>query len=396
MPEFKPKALHFGAGNIGRGFIGPLLSESGYHVVFTDVDSGVINELNDRDSYDVVYLEKRTRRQSVTSVSGVLSNGDDVITYFTDTNVRLITTAVGPNILEKIAPTIAKGLQARRRADAGTLTVIACENMVEQTAHLAHHVSQHLSSEDLPWVEEYVSFANCSVDRIVPPSEMEDNPLDVGVEEFYEWVVDETALKSSLQPAVKGMTLTENLSAYIERKIFTLNCGHAMAAYLGFIKGYNTVDIAILDPEIRKVVLGALEEGGSALIQKYGFKPAEHEAYIQKTIKRFENPKLKDDVARVGRQPLRKLGRKDRLCGPAYMAIGYGLPFDNLARGMAAALLYDSKDDTQSVEMQAKIKEMGLEKAIEEIIGFTVGSEEHKKVLGAYHDLMSGSPLAHL
>src|SRR5580698_5511954 len=103
----KPKSVHFGAGNIGRGFIGPLLAESGYHVVFSDIDRDIVDELNKRYSYDVHIVDKKERRQSVFSISGVLSQIPDVVYELADQNVRLVKTAVGPNFLKTIAPTIA-------------------------------------------------------------------------------------------------------------------------------------------------------------------------------------------------------------------------------------------------------------------------------------------------
>jgi mannitol-1-phosphate 5-dehydrogenase len=383
----KPKALHFGAGNIGRGFIGPLLIESGYHVVFTDVIRDIIEELNKRDTYNVHILDEQEHLQPVSSFSGIISTSDDVIHVIADPNVRLVTTAVGPNILPRIAPTIAKGLHARHEANAGPLNIIACENMVGGTALLAGHVSQHLSPEDKSWVDQHIGFANCSVDRIVPPAKPEDNPLDVVVEGFYEWVVDQTGLKSTIEPKVEGMKLTGDLSGYIERKLFTLNCGHAIAAYLGNLKGYKTIDQAIRDPQIRSIVRGAMVEGGAALVKKHGFNPSEHEKYVDKIVTRFENSKLKDDVVRVGRQPLRKLGKADRLVGPTNMAKGYGFPIDNLTQGIAAAFLYDVEEDEQSVELQQKLAKVGIAKAVEEIAGFQEGSEEHRLVVEAYGDL---------
>ncbi|KDQ55159.1 hypothetical protein JAAARDRAFT_60110 [Jaapia argillacea MUCL 33604] len=388
MYEAEKKAIHFGAGNVGRGFIGPLLSNSGYHVVFSDVDNGIIHELNERNSYDVHILDKKEHSEPITHISGVNSQTDDVVDELADPRVDIVTTAVGPRILEKIAPTIAKGLSARRKANGGRINIIACENMVGQTAHLSRCVSEHLSPEDRAWVDENVGFANCSVDRIVPPSESGDR-LDVGVEGFYEWVVDESMLKKEVR--VNGMKLTKDLEGYIERKLFSLNCGHAICAYIGYIKGYKTIDEAIKDPSIHDVVQGALKEGGHALIKKHHFDPAEHDEYTKKIIHRFENPRLKDEVSRVGRQPLRKLGKEDRLLGPANMAKGYRLPIDNLTRGIAAAFLYDVQDDDQSVELQEKIRGMGIGKAVQDVIGWEEGSPEHTQVLKAHQELQEVS-----
>ncbi|KAI9061341.1 mannitol dehydrogenase domain-containing protein [Trametes sanguinea] len=392
MPQAERKAIHFGAGNIGRGFIGPLLVDSGYHVVFADVNKDIIQKLNEQNSYEVLILDEESeQRASISDVSGVVSTSDDIVQVFADPAVDLVTTAVGPQILEKIAVTIAQGLHARREADAGPLNVIACENMINQTTTLRNHVFEHLTDEDKAWVEENVGFANCSVDRIVPPFDPKDSapPLDVGVEGFYEWVVDEKALhRTRPDVKLKGVKLTTSLDAYIERKLFTLNCGHAITAYLGFLKGYNTIDEAIRDKDIRDTVRNALlNEGGAALRKKHNFDEEEYRQYVEKTMERFANPRLKDDIIRVGRQPLRKLAKGDRLLGPAYMAREYSLPIDNLAKGIAAAFLYEVPDDKQSVELQKKVEKEGIEEAVAEVTGFQEGSEEHRKIIEAYHAL---------
>ncbi|KAI0771168.1 mannitol dehydrogenase domain-containing protein [Trametes elegans] len=393
MSQSERKAIHFGAGNIGRGFIGPLLVDSGYHVIFADVNKDVVQQLNKQQSYDVLILdEDEERRNSVSDVSGVVATSEDVLHAFADPATDLVTTAVGPTVLEKIAGTIANGLHARRAADAGPINVIACENMVNQTSTLKNHVLAQLpDEEDKAWVAENVGFANCSVDRIVPPLDQAESssPLDVGVEGFYEWVVDEGALQPT-RPAVtlKGVRLTSDLQAYVERKLFTLNCGHAIAAYLGFIKGYSTIDEAIRDDDIRATVRSALlHEGGAALRRRHQFDENEYVQYVEKTLARFANPKLKDEIVRVGRQPLRKLAKGDRLLGPAHMAREYGLPIDNLAKGIAAALLYEVPEDKQSVELQKKIEQQGIEKTVAEITEFAEGSDEHRKIIDAYNAL---------
>jgi len=386
MPsDTSKKALHFGAGNIGRGFIGPLLANSGYHVVFADVDEGTVNKLNEVDTYGVHILDKEEDARhidTIGNVSGVLSHKPAAPHEVADPSVLLITTAVGPNILSKIAPTIAKGLsQRRQKAPHAGMNVIACENKVGATATLREEVFKALSNEeDKRWVEEYVGFANCSVDRIVPPFDPSDEPeadneLDVGVEGFFEWVVEGPALKDP-KPEVEGMQLTDDLQAYVERKLYTLNTGHATCAYLGYLKGLPTIDVAIADPDIRKAVEGALEQSGAALVKKHDFKPAEHEAYVQKILGRFENPALKDSTDRVGRQPIRKLGKEDRLVGPTTMCKEMGLPNDWLLNAVAACLLYDDKEDEQARELQERIGKEGLEEVVKDLTGFDQGEVE--------------------
>ena len=385
----QPQAVHFGAGNIGRGFIGALLAESGYFVIFADVNKTLINELNIHDSYEVHVLDEKERTEEIHSFSGASSQADDIPHFIANPLTRLITTAVGPDILEKIAPAIAKGLKERRAGNAGALNVIACENMIDQTKTLGKYVQSYLSNEENAWLANNVGFANCSVDRIVPApaNSHNENPLDVGVEDFSEWVVDKTALRAPIEPPVRGMTLTDSLRAYIERKLFTLNCGHAIAAYLGFVHGLARIDQAIANDAIRDDIRGALREGGAALVKKHGFDPKEHERYVERALARFANPKLHDDVVRVGRQPLRKLAKGDRLLGPTAMAREYGLPIDHLSRGIAAAFLFDVKDDPQSVELIGEVDRVGIEGTVAERTGFEEDSEEHGKIVVAYREL---------
>ncbi|KAI0031917.1 mannitol-1-phosphate 5-dehydrogenase [Vararia minispora EC-137] len=389
-PPNKPIALHFGAGNIGRGFIGALLADSGYHVIFSDVNQAVVDALNHEHAYRVDVLDQQEFTKTIKDVEAVKSESQDVVRDLAHPNTRIVTTAVGVTILQKIAPTIANGLQERRRVSAPPFNVVACENMVNQTEILKDHVYKHLPEEHHAWADEHVGFANCSVDRIVPGGRLdEEHPLDVGVEAFFEWVVHKPALRAPIDPVVQSMVLTDKLDAYIERKLFTLNCGHAATAYLGHLRGHHTIDRAIADPEVARIVRGGLEESGAALVRRHGFNKEEHAQYIDRIIDRFKNPKLSDRLERVGKQPVRKLGRQDRLLGPTYMAREYELPIDNLARIIAAAFLFDVKDDEESVQLIEKVQKVGVEDAVAEMTGFKTGTDEHRKVVEGYHQLQS-------
>ena len=379
------KAIQFGAGNIGRGFIGALLSNAGYHVVFADINEQMINELNEKKSYQIHILDLEKSVETITNVSGCLSNGTDIVDEIVSADI--ITTAVGPNVLKFIAPTIAQGIEARRTAGGGSLNIIACENMVGATSHLQEQVLTHLSEEGKAFAEEHVGFANCSVDRIVPPFQG-DSILDVGVEAFHEWIVEEPKLKGGT-PNIEGMKLTDNLVAYVQRKLFTLNTGHAITAYIGFLKGLETIDQSIQDESVRAIVRPAMEESGAALVQKHGFDADEHAKYIDKIETRFKNPYIRDEVIRVGREPLRKLGQADRLVGPVKIATEFDLSRDHLLKGIAAAFHYDNTADPQSAELQGRIQAEGFGPVVSDVTGFAKDSEDYNKVLTAYEELKS-------
>ncbi|MDY2734922.1 mannitol-1-phosphate 5-dehydrogenase [Intestinibacter sp.] len=358
------KAIQFGAGNIGRGFIGGLLSNAGYHVVFADVNETILNGINNEKQYKILVKDVECFDQTITNISAVSSITDDIIKEIEE--AEIITTAVGPLILKRIAPTIAKGIQTRKNnGNKNYLNIIACENAVGATAILKEEVLKCLNEEEVAYLEEYVGFPNCSVDRIVPPCTNE-NPLDVTVENFYEWNVEEAKIKGEI-PQIEGMNLVGDLIAYVERKLFTLNTGHAITAYLGTLKGYKTIDEAIKDEEIATIVKAAMQESGQGLVKKHGLDLEAHYKYIDKILNRFKNQYLNDDVKRVGREPLRKLSAKDRLVNPLMTARSYGISVDNLIIGVGAALHYNNEEDVQSVELQQTIKDLGVKEAVKKI-----------------------------
>ena len=359
------KALHFGAGNIGRGFIGKLLADSGVEVIFADVNDNIIDQLKAQRSYHVKIVgDSINTLENVTNVTGVNSKDENaVIDLFK--NVDLVTTAVGPNVLKIIARTIAKGLIARFAAGNNMpLNIIACENMVRGTTFLKEQVFTHLTPEQQAEAEKLVGFVDSAVDRIVPPVQAdESDPLLVTVEEFSEWIVDETQFKGQI-PAIGGMEKTNNLMAFVERKLFTLNTGHATTSYFGKLKGYRFVKESIEDEGIKADVKATMQESGAVLIKRYGFDPQAHAAYIEKILKRFANPFLVDDVDRVGREPLRKLSYNDRLIKPLRGTLEYGLPNQHLINAIAAALAYRNEQDLQALELAKSLAENGVAQTV--------------------------------
>lgn len=359
------KALHFGAGNIGRGFIGKLLADSGVEVIFADVNEKVIDQLKAQRSYHVKIVgDSINTVENVTNITGVNSKDENaVIDLFK--NVDLVTTAVGPNVLKIIARTIAKGLIARFAAGNNMpLNIIACENMVRGTTFLKEQVFTHLTPEQQAEAEKLVGFVDSAVDRIVPPVQAdESDPLLVTVEEFSEWIVDETQFKGQIR-AIGGMEKTNNLMAFVERKLFTLNTGHATTSYFGKLKGYRFVKESIEDEGIKADVKATMQESGAVLIKRYGFDPQAHAAYIEKILKRFANPFLVDDVDRVGREPLRKLSYNDRLIKPLRGTLEYGLPNQHLINAIAAALAYRNEQDLQALELAKSLAENGVAQTV--------------------------------
>jgi mannitol-1-phosphate 5-dehydrogenase len=378
-------AIHFGAGNIGRGFIGKLLADAGFHVTFADVNQAVVDKLKQDQEYQVKVVGTDCDIQHVTNVTAINSTSDELLDEISKT--ELITTAVGPTVLDIIAKTIAAGITKRLAENNTTpLNIIACENMVRGTTHLKSVVLSHLDEALHLKVEQLVGFVDSAVDRIVPPAEASNNILDVTVESFSEWIVDQSQFKGEI-PNIPGMDKTDNLMAFVERKLFTLNTGHCITAYLGCLAGHATIKEAIEDPAIRAEVKQAMHESGEVLIRRYAFDREAHSAYIEKILGRFANPFLVDEVDRVGRQPIRKLGANDRLVKPLLGTIEYNTDNRTLLKGIAAALKYTNESDPQAVEVQSYLAKSGVLKAIAHFTGLDENGLEARNIEAIYQQL---------
>ncbi len=378
------QAIQIGAGNIGRGFIGALLEQAGWHVTFADVVEPIINALNEQHHYTVHILDREPGEIEISNVDGVISTSPEFAQRVAQCD--LITTAVGPNVLPIIAKSIAGGVQARIAAgNQNPMNVVCCENGLRTTTRLKNEVVKHLNEDEKAFLEEHIGFADCAVDRICPKPNFE-NILDAAVERYCEWDVERAGWKGE-QTEIPGMTYADNLMAYLERKLFTLNSGHAICAYLGYLKGYQTIKESIADPFIGGTVYAAIKESGAGLIKEFDFDPAAHYAYVDKIFARYQNPFLEDEVLRVGREPIRKLEPGDRLIKPLTTTASYGLPVDHLIFGAAAALRFDCPEDAQSVELQAKLKAEGPAAALSAYSGLQTDSPLFARILDVYNAL---------
>lgn len=379
-------AVHFGAGNIGRGFIGNLLYHSGYEICFIDVNEEIVNLINEKKEYRVILAEPSQQEVVIKNVRAINSklHPEKVIKAIAEAD--LVTTAIGPNILPLIANLIADGLRKRLEQSDKPLNIIACENMIGGTSLLKENIYNTLSESEKEQFDKQFGFPNSAVDRIVP-NQVNEDKLMVKVEPFYEWVVEETKIIGK-KPEIDGVTYVPDLVPYIERKLFTVNTGHALAAYLGYHFGMKTINQAMENQRVRDFVEGALKESGEFLVRKYGFNPNEHEKYIKKILSRFQNAYIIDEVTRVGRSPIRKLGPNDRLVSPArqyFEVVGTQPTF--LLKGIAAALLYDFQGDEEAVEIQNTINNEGLEIAIERYTTLTSRSPLFNKIVEQYNQL---------
>jgi mannitol-1-phosphate 5-dehydrogenase len=371
-------AVHFGAGNIGRGFVGLLLHRAGYQVVFADVVDELIDGLNTNPSYRVKEVGLESGEEVVDNYRAINSRADEPAVVAEIASADIVTTAVGPTVLRFVAPVIAAGL-SERAGGAAPLAVMACENAINATDVLAGHIRDAVGDEEWPAVAARAVFANTAVDRIVP-AQAPDAGLDVTVETYFEWAIERPPFGGD-EPSIPDATWVDDLAPYIERKLFTVNTGHASAAYHGFARGIKKLSDALADDAVRSAVEGVLGETKRLLVAKHDFSDAAQQAYVDKILQRFANPYLPDTVDRVGRQPLRKLSRNERLIGPAAELAERGVRPQHLLATVDAALSFDVPDDPESVELQQLLRTLPAAEATERICGLTPADPLYADVL---------------
>jgi len=365
------KAVHFGAGNIGRGFVACFLHNSGYDVVFADVTDALVDQLNAQSSYKVIEVgAEGTTESIITNYRAINSKTHEEELVQEIATADVVTCSVGPNILKFIAPVIAKGID-RRSEDFKPLAVIACENAIGATDTLAEFIKdpKNTPSHRLADHDRRARYANSAFDLIVPAQDP-DAGLDVTLEKFYEWVVERTPFADVGCPSIEGIQWVDNLEPFIERKLYTVNTGHATAAYHGYNRKKRTVYDALQDRHIRSEVEKALQNTAQLITDKHDIPAHEQKAYVKKIMTRISNPHLGDAVERVGRAPLRKLSRKERFIGPAAELAERGEDCGALLDAAEMAFRFQNVDqDEESKELAQIMADHGPEDVVTKVCG---------------------------
>lgn len=372
--------VHFGAGNIGRGFIGWLLSKQGVQVTFVDVDEVVVQALQSRQSYEVEVLSDPPVIELVRNVTALSSIHEEAAVIEAIQHADVITTSVGVKVLPLIAPLLARAIE--HRTSTNPLHVFACENALSASSQLQLEVEKHCKNP-----LQHVVFANTAVDRIVPLQRHSD-PLFVQVEPFFEWVIETKDMQTSL--ALTDIHFVQELTPYIERKLFTVNTGHCAIAYYAFFKNYQTIDQALADPDVEAFAQSVLSETSQYLILEHGFDPLVQQEYVTQTLQRFANNKIVDEVQRVGRNPLRKLSFDDRFVKPARELIQRGIQPVALANAIAYGFMYDDESDPDVAQIKERIQ-THLSSAVSIVTGVAVTDPLHELIVQAYQRLSVSS-----
>jgi len=351
------KAIMYGGGNIGRGFIGMLFSQSGYEVNFIDVVDTVVNTLNAEHSYPVRILKGDSAEdvlvENVKATNG--NNQEEVAAAIAECDI--MATAVGVRILKFIVPNIVAGLRKRFAESERPLNIIICENLNNANKILEGMLKEQMTEEECKLFDERVGLVEASIGRMVPiqtPEMQGDHPLRVCVESYGFLPVDKEAFKGEI-PEVKNMIPFAPFDYFLKRKLFLHNMGHACFAYLGGLKDYEFIWQAIEDADLYVIAENAMQSSAFALSAEYGVPVTDIFPHIQDLLVRMGNKALGDTCERVGREPERKLMPDDRLVGAYKLCEKHGIDNSFIAAGIGGALYrYINEQGKEQGEEAAK------------------------------------------
>ncbi len=342
------KAVIYGAGNIGRGFIGQVFHDSGYEVIFIDVNMEVIHALNARGGYTL----------------RVVGNGEDVDTLID--NVRgidgrdadavadaiagadLMATSIGVNVLPRIAGNIAEGIRRRAAAGRPPLNILLCENLMNAAHHVRGLLAPYFPGDQRALLDG-TGLVEVTIGRMVPALPRELSALDptlIQVERFCTLPVDESKFVGEV-PVLAHAEYVTPFAVCEEKKLYLHNMSHALCAYLGYHKGYTYLWEAAEDDEIRATAWDAMKNTAAAIAEAFSADEGAIAVFAEDLLERYRNRRLGDTIERVAKDPLRKLQPSDRLIGAVNRCKAQGKDYRSILLGVAAALSYRPAEDLQ-------------------------------------------------
>ncbi|HIY00492.1 MAG TPA: hypothetical protein IAA26_01375 [Candidatus Blautia faecipullorum] len=360
------KCVILGAGKIARGFIGHLLYLSEIPFIFIEKSDALTELLNRRGQYTVNILGNSGKNCVVKGAKAVCLQ-DEEQAVKTITEADAVFTAVGGKNLEALVPCLTKAIEEKAKKG-GSLNIVTCENWKLPADILRNGIEKRISEDAREYLEKQVGITEAVIMRSAiesDPELLKKDPLIVNVQDFWELPVDASRIVGEL-PAVRGLKLVSEFSGFLERKFYTYNAANGTVSYLGALLGYEKLADAAHDERIVKILDGVYQETARALSAKHHFPLEEQLAFTLTSKRKLQDYTIVDFIERNARDPLRKLGRDDRLVGSARLAQEYGICPEHLCIAIAAAVYYVNPEDESAVELES-IRKEGVDAVLEKV-----------------------------
>jgi len=338
----------FGAGKIGRSFIGQVFSFGGYQVVFADIDQSLVNELNKRKGYNVIVKDEQEKIIPVSNVKAVHLTDEETLLNELD-NVSIAAVSVGQKGLPGVVKILARSLERRQQSQPGSpLDLIIAENMRDSDIFIRKELKK-LLPKDFP-LKKSIGLIETSIGKMVPiisDEQLTNDSLAVYAEAYNTLILSKKNFLNPIPP-IPQLAPKDNIKAWVDRKLFIHNFGHAALAYLSALKNpdYLYTWEALADKELHEEVYETMKESAVILqsVHPDEFTIGQLDVHIQDLLKRFANKSLGDTIYRVGCDLTRKLSPEDRIVPLILIAGSKNLPHQRIIKALLAGILFPATD----------------------------------------------------
>ncbi|PAK21462.1 mannitol-1-phosphate 5-dehydrogenase [Mycoplasmopsis agassizii] len=344
----KIKALHFGAGNIGKALIGELYFKNNFDFTLVDSNQEVISKLNSQKKYLIKYLDTNQIFE-ITNFDSLWSNEKSELIKKLRA-AHFISTSIGSNNLKYLLEIFEQAFKNFELDH--EIAIIFFEN--------GYRISSKFKSLiETKFINNKLVFIDTVVDRIVPVQNSNDNYLLC--ESFYEITIDKTQYKSSLTK-INFVDYSDDLDSYINRKIILVNGSHTLVGLLGNKQSLKYID-ETLKVEDNLVLLDEFHNQAiESLLKSFPkFKKDELKNYANIFLKRINVAELYDTNNRVIRNPITKISPGERYHLALEPALKYNLNYDKLLIPFKLLIDLNNEDDLQSKDLNQEIKLNGAE-----------------------------------
>ncbi|MBF0120449.1 MAG: hypothetical protein HQK79_16560 [Desulfobacterales bacterium] len=316
----KDKIIIIGAGAIGRGYLPWVIDYNFYDLVFVEANRNIVNLLNKNKKFKTF----RSNKNSYDTIDVPVFAAYHPFEFFLKDyeNVKAVFINVGPrNCVNAVS--VLKGISC---------PIIMCEN----DPHTVEIVKDTLGYDRVYFAIPDVITSNTASEEL-----LKKEPLAV-ITEYGDLFINQQAgfIKGDI-----NFCSESELSRQWTAKLYLHNTAHCIAAYLGAMMNMDYVHEAMNIPEIRNIVVGAMNEMLKALKMRNSIESDFLEYYADKEIKRFSDNMLFDPITRVAREPLRKLEPEGRLIGASKMCLSLGFVPKNILTGIVSAILFENEND---------------------------------------------------
>lgn len=374
----KNKIVIFGAGKIGRSFIGQLFSRGGYEVVFVDVYKPIIDELTRRGNYNIIIKSDKEEVLNIKNVRGLCADDEQAVIREVST-AGILAVSVGLNGLKYIFSALAKGLQERFKLDKNyPLDIIIAENMRNADTFFQRQLL-NLLPESYPF-SDLVGLIETSIGKMVPimlKKDLNEDILQIFAEPYNTLILNKKGFKNPI-PDIAGLAPKENMRAWVDRKLFIHNLGHSTAAYISYLYNpkFTYIYEALAVSKILERTRATMMQSADILLKKYPeeFTSQDLVEHIDDLLFRFQNRSLGDTVFRVGCDLQRKLGPEDRLAGAIREALKLNLDYDKIVFALVCGCHFRATDEEGKMMKEdiefLRYYNKGIESVLREICSF--------------------------